>query len=95
MPAAIDKFEKEVRTLKDRTRAEFPEVLNMRILLQMISPSYRREVEAQFRISGADRSYEVLSRQLFDQGNEARYKFKKGLNDMQADAFATQPEQKP
>ena len=59
MPAAIDKSEKELRTCKDRTGADFPEVLNMPILLQMMPPSYRREFEAQLGISYAHRSYEV------------------------------------
>ena len=86
IPAAINKFEKDLCTLKDR--------MTMPILLLMIPTTDLREVEDQLRISGADRTCEVLSRQLCDQDSEARYKFKRSPNDMQFDTLATQPEQK-
>ena len=46
----------------------------MPILLQMVPPAVRREVEIKFRISGVDRTYGILSRQLVDQANEFRYR---------------------
>ena len=78
MPAAIDRIEKDIRTFNDRTGETFPEMFKMPILLQLIPPAYKREIEASFRISGADKSYETLSRHLVDQGNEARYRGGKG-----------------
>ena len=53
MPAAIAKFEKDVKVFFDRTDETFPEVLKLPILLQMIPAAWKEEIEAQFRVPGA------------------------------------------
>ena len=93
LPAAIDKFEREVARFKERTGLEFPEMLKMPILLQMVPPVVRREVEIQFRISGVDKTYGTLSRQLVEQANESRYRgIRRDPNAVDIGTFARAPE---
>ena len=64
-------------------------MLKMPILLQMVPPVVRREVEIQFRISGVDKTYGTLSRQLVEQANESRYRgVRRDPNAMDVGTFA-------
>ena len=93
LPAAIDQFEREVVRFKERTGLEFPEMLKMPILLQMVPPAVRRAVEIKFRISGVDRTYGALSRQLVEQANASRYRgIRRDPNAMDVSTFARAPE---
>ena len=65
----------------------------MPILLQMVPPAFRWEVEIQFRISGVDRTYGTLSRQLVEQANKSRYRgIRRDPNAMDVSTFARAPE---
>ena len=64
MPAAIDKFEKDIRMFKDRTGQDFPEILKMPLLLQMIPTIWKREVDARFRLTGSDKTYAPYPKNL-------------------------------
>ena len=73
IPAAIAKFEKDLKTFREITDNEFPEVLKLPILIQMIPNNWKKELEAQFRLAGATRTYDHLASQLLAIGNEERY----------------------
>ena len=49
MPAAIAKFEKDLKVFHERTGEAFPEVLKLPILIQMIPSSWKKEFETQLR----------------------------------------------
>ena len=86
LPGAIAKFEKDLKTFRERTDNEFPEMLKLPILIQMIPQSWKKEFEAQFRVPGAERTYESLVGQLLAIGNEERYlSGKRGPDDMDTD----------
>ena len=63
----------------------FPELLKLPILLQMIPAAWKKEMEAQFRVTGQDKSYEKLSQTLIDLGNKERNKDAKNPDDMVVD----------
>ena len=91
IPAAIAKFEKDLKVFRERTASEFPEVLKLPLLLQMIPASWKKEFETQFRMPGAHRTYDALANQLLAIGNEERYlSRKRGPNDMDTDALERQ-----
>ena len=87
MPAAIAKFEKDLKVFFDRTGETFPEVLKLPILLQMVPAAWKKEIEAQFRVPGAAKTYEALSNMVCGIGNEERYKEGRRGDDMEVDAF--------
>ena len=86
LPASIAKFERDLKTFRERTSTEFPEVLKLPILIQMIPMAWKKEFETTFRQPGADRTYEGLVAQLLAIGNEERYMSNRlGPNDMETD----------
>ena len=86
LPASIAKFERDLKTFRERTNTEFPEVLKLPILIQMIPMAWKKEFETTFRQPGADRTYEGLVAQLLAIGNEERYMSNRlGPNDMETD----------
>ena len=78
MPAAISKFEKDLKVFRERVGSDFPEILKLPILMQMIPQSWKKEFDSQFRNPTAVKSYEALSAQLIGIGSEERYKRRKG-----------------
>ena len=46
MPAAIAKFEKDLKVFFDRTGKTFSELLKLLILLLMFPPAWKKEIEA-------------------------------------------------
>ena len=88
IPMAIAKFEKDLKVFRERTDSEFPEVLKLPILIQMIPTAWKREFETQFRTPGSTKTYEALASQLIAIGNEERYNAgKRGPDDMDTDAL--------
>ena len=61
MPAAIAKFEKDLQVFRTRTSTEFPDILKLPILIQMIPTSWKKEFEAQWRVPGAEKKYDSLA----------------------------------
>ena len=87
MPIAIADFEKNLKVFSERTGETFPNILKLPILMQMVPISWKKEVEAHFRVPGATKTYESLSDMLCGVGNEERYKDRrKDPNDMVLDA---------
>ena len=85
LPAAVSKFERDCKTFHERTGEVFPQLLKLPILLQMIPAAWKKEMEAQFRVTGQDKSYEKLSQTLIDLGNKERNKDAKNPDDMVVD----------
>ena len=73
IPAAIARFEKDLKIFRERTETEFPEVLKLPILMQMIPVNWKKEFDTRFRDPGYVKSYESLAGQLISIGNEERY----------------------
>ena len=91
LPASIAKFERDLKVFRVRTEVDFPEVLKLPILIQMIPPSWKKEFETQFRTPGADRTYEALVSQLLAIRNEERYMAgRRGPDDMDTDNLEKQ-----
>ena len=87
MPIAIADFEKNLKVFSERTGQTFPNILKLPILMQMVPLSWKKEVEAHFRVPSATKTYESLSDMLCGVGNEERYKDRcKDPNDMELDA---------
>ena len=55
MPASIAKFEKDIKTFETRTGKEFPEMMKLPILIQMIPASWKKEFETHWRSPGVDK----------------------------------------
>ena len=72
LPAAVLIFERDCKTFNERTGETFPQLLKLPILLQMIPAAWKKEMEAQFRVTGQDKSYKKLSQTLIDLGNKER-----------------------
>ena len=86
LSASIAKFERDLKTFRERTDTEFPPQLKLPILIQMISTAWEKDAETTFRQHGADRTYEGLVAQLLAIGNEERYMSNRlGPNDMDTD----------
>ena len=86
LPASIAKFEKDLKIFRERTESEFPEVLKLPILIQMIPANWKKEFETQFRTPGSTKTYDSLVAQLLSIGNEERYNARRGPDDMDTDA---------
>ena len=50
MPAAIAKFENDLKVFFDRTGEVFPEVLKLLTPLQMVPAAWKKEIQPQFRV---------------------------------------------
>ena len=72
MPAAIARLEKDLKIFRERTESEFPEVLKLPILMQMIPTNWKKEFDTRFRDPCYVKSYETLASQLISIGNEDR-----------------------
>ena len=89
MPAAIARFEKDLKVFSERVGTEFPAILKLPILTQMIPPSWKKEFDAQFRNPSIEKSYEALAAQLIGIGSEERYmERRRGPDEMDVDALA-------
>ena len=73
MPAAIQKLEHDFKTFHDRTGDTFPDILKLPILLQMVPQAWKKEIETQFRMPGAVKTYDSLSTMLCALGDNERY----------------------
>ena len=73
LPASIAKFERDLRTFRERTDTELPPQLKLPIFIQMIQTTWKKEFETTFRQPIADRTYEGLVGQLLAIGHEERY----------------------
>lgn len=94
MPAAIAKFEKDLKVFRERTSTEFPDILKLPILIQMIPTKWTQHFEAQFRMPGVVKSYESLTKQLINLGNEERYNERRGPDAMECDALEKEEREK-
>ena len=94
LPAAVSKFERDCKTFHERTGESFPQLLKLPILLQMIPAAWKKEMEAQFRVTGQDKSYEKLSQTLIDLGNKERNKDTKNPDDMVVDPCGKEEEER-
>ena len=89
MPAAIAKFEKELKVFREKSGTEFPQMLKLPILMQMIPANWKKEFETQFRNPMVEKTYESLSGQLIGIGTEERYlETRRSGDDMDVDALA-------
>ena len=56
MPAAIAKFERDLKVFRERTLTEVPDILKLPILIQMIPTAWAKHFESQFRMPGAEKT---------------------------------------
>ena len=95
MPASIAAFEKDLKIFRERTNTDFPEVLKLPILIQMIPTTWKKEFETQLRQpGGVARTYDSLANQLLSIGNEERYNERRNPNDMDCDGFEKEKDDK-
>ena len=90
LPAAIGKWELEMRRYEEQSGKKFPEELQMPILLTMVPTANQKDVYNNYRM-GSRKNYAQFSNDLIEFANNMRYDARmisgrKGPDDMDVDA---------
>ena len=80
---------------RERTSTDFPDILKLLILIEMIPIAWAKHFEAQFRMPGVEKTYESLTKQLTNLGNVERYNERRSPDAMDCDALEKANPEKP